>query len=74
MKRFKAARHFGRKIALVAGSSTALAIAAVGQAHADAAAAAAAIPATGTDVETIGYAALGLLVVAAMFKYMRRAV
>ena len=43
------------------------------QAFADATAAAAQITGKETDVETIGYAALGLLITAAVFKYMRRA-
>jgi hypothetical protein len=44
------------------------------QAFADAAAASASITAAGSDVSTIGWASLGLLIVAAAFKYMRRTV
>ena len=45
-----------------------------GSVFADATAAATQITAVGTDVSTIGWAVLGVLVVAAGFKYMRRAI
>jgi hypothetical protein len=67
-------RNTIRKFGAVVGASAVVGMTSIGQAYADAAAAAATITAGGADVETIGYAGLGLLVVAALFKYMRRAV
>lgn len=68
------ARNTLRKVGTAVGASAVIAATTVGQAFADATAAAAKIDAGATDVNTIGYAGLGLLVVAALFKYMRRAV
>lgn len=65
MKLFKQARKYGFGAAVMAAS---------GAAFADATAAATAISGVSADVETIGWAALGVLIVAAGFKYMRRAV
>lgn len=62
-------RKFGTRVAV--GATTMLA---GSYALADAAAASASITAAGTDVSTIGWASLGLLIVAAAFKYMRRTV
>lgn len=62
-------RKFGTRVAV--GATTMLA---GSYALADAAAAATAISSAGTDVSTIGWASLGLLIVAAAFKYMRRTV
>ena len=74
MKRMNAVRKFGRKVgtAVVAGSVIGAGV--VGQAYADAADAISKIEGADTTSSDIGYAALGLLVVAATFKYMRRAV
>lgn len=69
MKYFNVARKYGSKVALGASAlvgSTA--------AFADATAAATALSGVSADVETIGWAALGVLIVAAGFKYLRRAV
>ncbi|WP_282338468.1 major capsid protein [Pseudomonas sp. PS02288] len=63
-------QKFGRKAAVVGG----LMVATTGVALADAAAAAAKVTAVEGDVGTLGWAAIGVLVVAAGFKYMRRAV
>ena len=69
MKFMNTARKYGARVAL-AGAAL------VGSAGAFAAAAdaATAITAVSSDVSTIGWAALGVLIVAAGFKYMRRAV
>lgn len=64
------ARKFGRQAVAVGVISTF----AAGQAFADAAAASAKVTAAEGDVSTIGWASLGLLIVAAAFKYMRRTV
>lgn len=69
MKIRNAVRKYGRQLGAVAVVSAVT----TGQAFADAATAAASITAAEADVNTIGYAALGLLVAAALFKYMRRA-
>ncbi|HBM08919.1 MAG TPA: hypothetical protein DD403_12570 [Pseudomonas sp.] len=66
----KMIRQLGRNTAIVAGSL----IATTGVAMADATAAAAKVTAVEGDVGTLGWAAIGVLVVAAGFKYMRRAV
>lgn len=68
MKPMNVVRKYGAKIG--AGS---VALAASAGAMADAAGAETAITAVGGDVSTIGWAVLGVLVVAAGFKYMRRA-
>ncbi|WP_137974049.1 major capsid protein [Pseudomonas sp. F(2018)] len=67
-------RNTLRKFGTVLGASAVIGATSIGQAYADAAAAATKITGAEADVETIGYAALGLVVVAALFKYMRRAV
>lgn len=64
------ARKFGRQLAV----GSAVAVAGIGNALADAVAAETAISGAGGDVSTIGWASLGLLIVAASFKYMRRTV
>lgn len=69
MKLQNAVRKYGRQI----GAAAVVTAVTTGQAFADAAAAAGEITAAKGDVDTIGYAALGLLVAAALFKYMRRA-
>lgn len=63
------ARKFGTRAAV--GATTMLA---GSYALADAAAAQTAITGAEGDVSTIGWASLGLLIVAAAFKYMRRTV
>mgnify|MGYP003630306074 CR=1 FL=1 len=68
MKIMNVVRKHGAKVG--AGS---VALAASAHSFADTAAAETAITAVGADVSTIGYAVLGVLVVAAGFKYMRRA-
>lgn len=64
------ARRFGRE-ALAVGV---IGVGTCGQAFADATAATTKITASEGDVSTIGWASLGLLIVAAAFKYMRRTV
>lgn len=64
------AAKFGRQVAV----GSLVVAAGIGTAFADSAAAATSISAAGTDVSTIGWASLGLLIVAAAFKYMRRTV
>lgn len=65
---------YGRKL----GAIGAVTVAATGQAYAaasaEATAAADALSANSDNISAIGWAALGLLVVAAAFKYMRRTV
>lgn len=63
------ARKFGARVAVGATAMTAATLS-----FADGAAAEAAIKSSGGDVSTIGWASLGLLIVAAAFKYMRRTV
>lgn len=63
-------RKYGSKVAVGAT----LAFYGAGQAFADAAAAETKISGAEGDVSTIGWASLGLLIVAAAFKYMRRTV
>ena len=65
MKYMNQVRKFGFGAAVMAAS---------GAAFADATAAATALSGVSADVETIGWAALGVLIVAAGFKYLRRAV
>jgi len=69
MKGMNVVRKYGSKIAVATG-----ALAASAGAFADVAATETAITAVGGDVSTIGWAVLGVLVVAAGFKYMRRAI
>lgn len=68
MKPMNVVRKYGAKLA--AGSA---ALVASAHSFADVTAAETEITAVGSDVSTIGYAVLGVLVVAAGFKYMRRA-
>jgi len=63
------ALKFGTRVAV---GATAMAVGSY--AMADAAGASAAITSASGDVSTIGWASLGLLIVAAAFKYMRRTV
>lgn len=65
MKRMNVLKRLGAGVAVL-GATT-------GVAMADAADAAAAITAVGSDVTTIGWAAIGVLALAAGFKYIRRA-
>lgn len=73
MKSFNAMRKYGSKAALAIGSTLA-ASASFAAPITDAAGAATQITAVGGDVSTIGWAVLGVLVVAAGFKYMRRSI
>jgi hypothetical protein len=69
MKRMNVVRKYGSKIAVATG-----ALAASAGAFADAAALGLEIDAVSDNIDTIGWAVLGVLVVAAGFKYMRRAI
>lgn len=60
---------YGRKL----GAVGAVSVAATGQALADSSAAVSAISGVSSDVSLIGWAVMGVLVVAAGFKYLRRA-
>lgn len=62
--------HYGRQVGAVAVISAF----GIGQAFASAADAATKMQGGEADINIIGYAGLGLLVAAALFKYMRRAV
>lgn len=70
MKLRNTLRKYGRQVGAVAVISAF----GIGQAYADAAAAVAKMEGGEGDINVIGYAGLGLLVAAALFKYMRRAV
>lgn len=63
-------RHYGRQIGAVAVISAF----GIGQAYASAADVVTKMQGGEGDISIIGYAGLGLLVAAALFKYMRRAV
>lgn len=63
---------FSPKVVAVAGIAAA-ALGGSAAAFADASAATTAISSVSTDVSTIGWAVIGVLVVAAGFKYLRRA-
>lgn len=65
MKRMNVVKRFGAGVAVL-GATT-------GVAMADSASAVTAITAVGSDVTTIGWAAIGVLALAAGFKYIRRA-
>ncbi|MCK5500568.1 MAG: phage coat protein [Tritonibacter mobilis] len=69
MKSMNVVRKYGSKIAVASG-----ALAASAGAFADITATETAITGVSSDVSTIGWAVLGVLVVAAGFKYMRRAI
>lgn len=69
MKFMNTARTYASRAALAGAAMLGSAAA-----FADAASAAATLTGVTTDVETIGWAALGVLAVAAGFKYIRRAV
>lgn len=56
------------------GAGVGLLAAGTGVAMADSAAAITSLTGVSSDVETIGWAVLGVLIVAAGFKYMRRAI
>lgn len=60
---------YGRKL----GAAGAVSMVATGQAFADATAATASLTSVTSDVSTIGWAVMGVLIVAAGFKYLRRA-
>lgn len=70
MKLRNTLRKYGRQVGAVAVISAF----GIGQAFASAADAAAKMQGGEVDINIIGYAGLGLLVAAALFKYMRRAV
>lgn len=70
MKLRNTLRKYGRQVGAVAVISAF----GIGQAFASAADAAAKMQGGEGDINIIGYAGLGLLVAAALFKYMRRAV
>ncbi|UTW09166.1 major capsid protein [Pseudomonas benzenivorans] len=70
MKTRNMLRKYGRQVAAVAILTTVTA----SQAFADAAAAATKITGSEGDIGTLGWAAIGLVITAAAFKYMRRAV
>ena len=65
MKRMNVLKRLGAGVAVL-GATT-------GVAMADSAAAVTAITGVGSDVTTIGWAAIGVLALAAGFKYIRRA-
>ena len=65
MKRMNVLKRFGAGVAVL-GATT-------GVAMADSSSAVTAITAVGSDVTTIGWAAIGVLALAAGFKYIRRA-
>lgn len=65
MKPMNVVKRFGAGVAVL-GATT-------GVAMADSASAVAAITGVGADVTTIGWAAIGVLALAAGFKYIRRA-
>lgn len=70
MKTRNMLRKYGPKI----GAAVVLATFTASQAFADAATASAKITASEGDIGTLGWAAIGLVITAAAFKYMRRAV
>lgn len=74
MKALNVIRQHGAKAALSIGSTLAAASSFAAGEITDAAGAATKISAVGGDVSTIGWAVLGVLVVAAGFKYMRRSI
>lgn len=67
-------RNAVRKHAAQLGAIAVIGTFTAGQAFADAAAAEAKITAAEGDIGTLGWAAIGLTIAAAAFKYMRRAV
>ncbi|WP_425054232.1 major capsid protein [Pseudomonas abyssi] len=69
MKTMNVVRKYGSKIAVATG-----ALAASAGAFADAAAVGLQLEGVEGNIDTIGWAVLGVLVVAAGFKYMRRAI
>ena len=69
MKAMNVVRRFGGKV----GAGAAVLAAGTGVAMADASDAVTAITGVGSDVTTIGWAAIGVLALAAGFKYIRRA-
>ena len=70
MKYMTAVRRFGGKL----GAGVAVMAAGTGVALADASSAISSLSSVESDVGTIGWAVLGVLIVAAGFKYMRRAI
>lgn len=73
MKTRNMIRKYGSKVAVVGAGLVASQVT-FAAAITDAAGAATQITAVGGDVSTIGWAVLGVLVVAAGFKYMRRSI
>lgn len=67
-------RNLLRQYAPKIGAAVVITAATATQALADAAAATSKITASEGDISTLGWAALGLVIVAAAFKYMRRAI
>lgn len=72
-KRFNAAREFARRNAQKAGAIVLTVGTSMAHAASDIAAAETAIGATTTPINTIGFSVLVVLVAAATFKWMRRA-
>ncbi len=70
MKSMNIVKKFGRKLA----AGGAVMLAGTQMALADTAAATTAMEATKGNIEIVGWAAFGLVIAAAAFKYMRRAV
>ncbi|MDG9760969.1 major capsid protein [Pseudomonas sediminis] len=70
MKLRNTLRHYGRQI----GAVSVISAFGIGQAYASAADVVTKMEGGEGDISIIGYAGLGLLVAAALFKYMRRAV
>lgn len=70
----KNTRNIARKYGARLGAGIAVGMACATNAFADATAASTQIGASTGDVQTIGWASLGVLIAAAAFKYMRRTV
>lgn len=70
MKTLNVARRYAGR----AAGAFAITAATTGAAFADASAATASLTSVSGDISTIGWAVLGVLIVAAGFKYMRRAI
>lgn len=69
MKYMNVARKFGRQV----GAAAVITATTTGVAMADSAALATKLSAGESDINVIGWAAMGLVVAAALFKYLRRA-
>jgi hypothetical protein len=73
MKHMNAVKKYGRSIATQAAAVGVISATAVGTAMADGQALKTKLEGGETDINLIGWAAMGLVVAAALFKYMRRA-